>query len=282
MSPEIINQDKHTSKVDIWCLGVLLYEMLHGYSPFQANSIKDISEALKNQEIVIEKNISTQCYVLLRKMLEKNQNMRFDINQVKDFMIEEIQADVHHKLNAKEIRTLVKNYLKNNSVGQPGIIPQEVQNFLREQTPYLPKKPTKQVMINFEEFNLNKKVFISNQNIDCEVDELKLAKKNDLIESKTKDPRCSIESGSDEQPSSFKTKPKVFALANFNKKSSLKEMFLTSRNKEKKASNFQSMRTQTNLKNKFFSTQNNNPQYVPQYKWKTQYQKKPTLMNLKP
>ena len=30
MSPEILGNQYHTNKVDIWCLGILLYEMLHG------------------------------------------------------------------------------------------------------------------------------------------------------------------------------------------------------------------------------------------------------------
>lgn len=30
MSPEILHSQSHTEKVDIWCLGILLYEMLHG------------------------------------------------------------------------------------------------------------------------------------------------------------------------------------------------------------------------------------------------------------
>ncbi len=30
MSPEIVNNYTHNKKVDIWCLGILLYEMLHG------------------------------------------------------------------------------------------------------------------------------------------------------------------------------------------------------------------------------------------------------------
>lgn len=31
MSPEILGSRVHTNKVDIWCLGIFLYEMLHGY-----------------------------------------------------------------------------------------------------------------------------------------------------------------------------------------------------------------------------------------------------------
>jgi len=34
MSPEIAFNKTHTNKVDIWCLGVLLFEMLHGMPPF--------------------------------------------------------------------------------------------------------------------------------------------------------------------------------------------------------------------------------------------------------
>lgn len=30
MSPEILGTRFHTNKVDIWCLGILLYELLHG------------------------------------------------------------------------------------------------------------------------------------------------------------------------------------------------------------------------------------------------------------
>ena len=40
MSPEIIFTRKHDNKIDIWCLGILLYEMLHGKTPFKANNIK--------------------------------------------------------------------------------------------------------------------------------------------------------------------------------------------------------------------------------------------------
>ena len=31
LAPEIIRGEKYGKSVDIWCLGILLYEMLHGF-----------------------------------------------------------------------------------------------------------------------------------------------------------------------------------------------------------------------------------------------------------
>jgi len=39
MPPEIAKSHKHGKKADIWCLGILLYEFLHGMPPFQADTL---------------------------------------------------------------------------------------------------------------------------------------------------------------------------------------------------------------------------------------------------
>lgn len=38
MAPEMIEDRAHDHTLDIWCLGVLLYELLHGYAPFDGKN----------------------------------------------------------------------------------------------------------------------------------------------------------------------------------------------------------------------------------------------------
>lgn len=43
MSPEVISNQFHDEKTDIWCLGILLFEMLSGNPPFNSkmrNNVK--------------------------------------------------------------------------------------------------------------------------------------------------------------------------------------------------------------------------------------------------
>ena len=39
MAPEIFENEEYDTSVDIWSLGILLYEILHGSSPFVGKSI---------------------------------------------------------------------------------------------------------------------------------------------------------------------------------------------------------------------------------------------------
>ena len=54
MPPEMIQYKKYDSSLDIWCLGILLYEMTHGKSPFHGKSDE---ETIRN----IHNNKRTKC-----------------------------------------------------------------------------------------------------------------------------------------------------------------------------------------------------------------------------
>ncbi|KAJ3192983.1 hypothetical protein HK101_005632, partial [Irineochytrium annulatum] len=50
IAPEVITGDGHTAAVDWWTLGVLLYEMLYGETPFKGNTRNDTFAAILEQE----------------------------------------------------------------------------------------------------------------------------------------------------------------------------------------------------------------------------------------
>lgn len=35
MAPEMLQNQPHNHTLDVWCLGILLFELVHGKSPFQ-------------------------------------------------------------------------------------------------------------------------------------------------------------------------------------------------------------------------------------------------------
>jgi len=39
MAPEILGGKKYTSSADIWSIGVMFYELLYGYCPFEERSM---------------------------------------------------------------------------------------------------------------------------------------------------------------------------------------------------------------------------------------------------
>lgn len=89
MAPEIIKEEPYNKSIDIWALGVLLYEMLYGYSPFHAqekaeDKTTEILQNILNKKIAfpLDKQISKPCEDLIRRMVEPNINKRINIRDV--------------------------------------------------------------------------------------------------------------------------------------------------------------------------------------------------------
>ncbi|XP_042504533.1 serine/threonine-protein kinase OXI1-like [Macadamia integrifolia] len=82
VSPEMVQGNGHDFTVDSWCLGVVLYEMLYGRTPFRGANRKEtfFRVLVKSPELVGE---PTALRDLIGKLLEKDPAKRISIEEVK-------------------------------------------------------------------------------------------------------------------------------------------------------------------------------------------------------
>ncbi|XP_035466384.2 protein kinase C eta type isoform X3 [Scophthalmus maximus] len=72
IAPEILQEMLYGPSVDWWALGVLLYEMLSGHAPFEAENEDDLFESILNEEIVYASWLSTEAVNILKALLTKS------------------------------------------------------------------------------------------------------------------------------------------------------------------------------------------------------------------
>lgn len=51
MAPEVLKGESYTTKADIWSLGVILFEMLYGYCPYESKSIASLINTIDTQAV---------------------------------------------------------------------------------------------------------------------------------------------------------------------------------------------------------------------------------------
>ncbi len=106
MAPEIVENENYDYGVDIWSLGILLYELLYGHSPFKANNTKNVILNIKSHEFTYDdtnKNISNTCKDLIKKLLNNNPQKRYKIKDI-----------LEHPFIKKHSEKYLTNIKKNN------------------------------------------------------------------------------------------------------------------------------------------------------------------------
>ena len=82
MAPEILEGTNYSFQIDIWALGVILYELLNGKTPFKGLSNDQKLASIVTGDFEFNKNISMSARNLIKKMLCLNNNSRPEIEEV--------------------------------------------------------------------------------------------------------------------------------------------------------------------------------------------------------
>ncbi|CAH2106235.1 unnamed protein product [Euphydryas editha] len=76
LAPEVLTETSYTRAVDWWGLGVLIFEMLVGESPFPGEDEGEVFDSIVNDEVRYPRTLSLESIALMRRLLRKNPERR--------------------------------------------------------------------------------------------------------------------------------------------------------------------------------------------------------------
>uniref|UniRef100_A0A7N6ATZ4 protein kinase C n=1 Tax=Anabas testudineus TaxID=64144 RepID=A0A7N6ATZ4_ANATE len=76
LAPEVLTDSNYTRSVDWWGLGVLIFEMLVGESPFPGDDEEEVFDSIVNDEVCYPRFLSPESLSLIQQLLQKNPETR--------------------------------------------------------------------------------------------------------------------------------------------------------------------------------------------------------------
>ena len=107
LAPEIIKEEGHDEKVDIWCIGVLLFELTTGNVPFQGNDIDTLKDNILHLRIAWPKDINIDAKNLIKKILKLDPGSRISLEEM-----------LQHPFFTKHFPNAVNNLIKPGDQGE--------------------------------------------------------------------------------------------------------------------------------------------------------------------
>ncbi|CAB3987975.1 kinase C delta type-like isoform X1 [Paramuricea clavata] len=142
IAPEILKGQKYDSSVDWWSLGVLLYEMLIGQSPFAGEDEEDLFDSICRDKVHYPKWVSQSAVSCMVQLLERNIGERLGYKAGKngDIRRHEFFAKLNwRQLEARRIEAPFKPKIRS---------PRDVENFDSDFTTEAPKlTPTDKALL---------------------------------------------------------------------------------------------------------------------------------------
>ena len=105
IAPEMLLKKGHDTRVDIWSIGILMFELLSGYSPFVAKTNQELYQNIKRLKIQWPKDMPPLAKNLISKILKLNPLDRPSFDEI-----------LNHQWfkQTKMIKPLLENKMKTN------------------------------------------------------------------------------------------------------------------------------------------------------------------------
>ena len=105
IAPEMLLKKGHDTRVDIWSIGILMFELLSGYSPFVAKSNQELYQNIRRLKIQWPKDMPPLAKNLISKILKLNPADRPSFDEI---------LDHQWFKQTKIIKPLLENKMKTN------------------------------------------------------------------------------------------------------------------------------------------------------------------------
>lgn len=110
MAPELVQEQPYNHTVDLWSLGIILYELFVGQPPFYTNSIYTLINLIVNNTVKYTDNMSPNFKDLLKGLLNKRPNERLGWPQLLNHPF--FRETEHEKAERKRRRAIYFKWAK--------------------------------------------------------------------------------------------------------------------------------------------------------------------------
>ncbi|XP_073219398.1 serine/threonine-protein kinase ULK3 isoform X4 [Lepidochelys kempii] len=110
MAPEMVCHRQYDARVDLWSVGVILYEALFGRPPFFSKSFAELEEKIRSNRVIelpCRPRLSQGCRDLLQRLLERNPLQRISFEE---FFTHPF-VDMEHMPSAESLCKAVGQYI---------------------------------------------------------------------------------------------------------------------------------------------------------------------------
>ena len=84
MAPELLKEKEYSYEIDIWSLGIIIYKILIGKTPFETNHFSELLIKVNHMDYTFPKNIniSNEAKDLISKILVEDPSKRLTLAQI--------------------------------------------------------------------------------------------------------------------------------------------------------------------------------------------------------